>query len=106
MSKVALQPPIAVSAAQPCTTACALVTGSEFLLVLWVDEGSASVIPFAKIVGDAVIEEDPLLRVLRKHHCFVSSPPIACSFRCLRVTVSQSSHLATATQKNGMDSTI
>ena len=27
MSKVALLPPIAVSAAQPCTTACVLVTG-------------------------------------------------------------------------------
>ena len=56
MSKVVLLPPIAVSAAQLCTTACVLVTGLEFLLVLWVDEGSVSVIPSAKIVGDAVIE--------------------------------------------------
>ena len=55
MSKVALLPPIAVSAAQPCTTACILVTGSEFLLVLWVNEGSVSVIPSAKIDGDAAV---------------------------------------------------
>ena len=65
MSKVALLPPIAVSAAQLCMTACVLVTGSEFLLVLWVDEGSVSVIPSAKIVGDAAVGSQSQVRLGR-----------------------------------------